>query len=106
LRPLVNAFAQNRFADVTNVDEIVVVGADIEINVHAPADPCTERNCDSSSSAWRQRSPADVIAARAPGDPGRAPFEIFIATRDPDPATPGKAHPATIMVGSPAEVFV
>jgi hypothetical protein len=50
----------------------------------------------------RQRSPADIILARPPRDPGRRPF----LTRHPDPADAFQANPAPIMVGGPAKRLV
>src|SRR6185369_9296296 len=50
----------------------------------------------------RQRSPADVILARPPRDPGRRPF----VTRHPDPADAAQLHPATVVISRPAKFLV
>jgi hypothetical protein len=93
---------QNRFTDKTNVTKVVILRADIELDIHPGADRLSFIN--DTRTAWRQRRPADIIAAGPPRDPGRSPVEI--APREPNPAVIAEIRPATIMVGGPAEVFV
>src|SRR5205823_4626080 len=50
----------------------------------------------------RQRSPADVVVARLPVDPGRSP----LVTRDPFPAVVGVVVPAAVVISRPAERLV
>src|SRR5205085_12247720 len=58
-----NALAQDRFADVANIDKIVVGRTDVEVDVHPGRDrlliPIFAR------AAWRQRRPTHVIPAGA-----------------------------------------
>lgn len=48
---------------------------------------------------WR---PADIILARAPGNPGRGPF----VARHPDPADAPEPKPASVMISRPAKRLI
>ncbi len=50
----------------------------------------------------RQGSPADVVVARLPVDPGRSP----LVAGDPAPAVVGVVIPAAVVIGRPAEGLV
>ena len=63
----------------------------------------TDLDADLEAIAFRtQRSPADIIVAAAPGDPGRSPC----GTRNPAPAEPVVVVPAAIMIDGPGEGLV
>src|SRR5207248_6390088 len=49
-----------------------------------------------------QGSPANIISAGSPCDPGRSPF----ISGNPAPAVILKPDPATIVIGRPTEIFV
>ncbi len=51
---------------------------------------------------WRQRCPADVIAALTPRHPCWSPF----AARHPHPAVVRQVHPATVVIHDPAKGLV
>src|ERR1700682_1161321 len=94
--------AQDRLADVANLDKVVVGWADIEIDIDTSADWLAFVN--NSGASRRQGRPADVITAGTPGNPGRTPVEI--AAGKPDPAVISQAGPPSIVIGRPAEVFI
>jgi hypothetical protein len=96
------AIPQDRFTDKANVTEVVILRADIELDVHAGPDRLSF--IDDARTARRQRRPANVVATGSPRDPGRSPVQV--APREPEPAVIGEIRPATIVVGCPAEIFV
>ena len=98
-----DALAQNRLTDVAYIDEVVVSGADIELDIHLARDGTALID---GFVRGRQRRPSDILVAGAPGNPSRTPFHIFVTTGNPDPALTLKTRPASVVVGGPTEVFV
>jgi hypothetical protein len=94
--------AQNRFADVTDLAEIIIFRADIVLDVYLRTDRRALIN--DTRSARRQRRPADVITASPPRNPCGAPVQIL--SGKPDPAITRKIRPAAIMISGPAEILV
>ncbi len=92
------AVLAGRAAEVAVFDEVEPGRTDSEGDLHPriPAAPAVGERFG------RQRRPADVAAAFAPGDPCRRPF----MTRHPDPAVAAQQRPAPVVVGGPAEGFV
>jgi hypothetical protein len=79
-------------------DECVLIRANVVIIVRPIVDPVAAVK----SRFGREWRPADVILARAPGNPRRAPLNA----RHPDPADPAKPHPSPVMVGGPAKRLI
>ena len=90
--------AQHRRAEIAVFAEGIGQGANVVVAIH----PYADARLRLKDRIGRQRRPADVIIALAPGDPCRAPFVI----RLPDPAVIFQANPAAIMVGDGAEILV
>src|SRR5205807_1863173 len=86
-----NPLPENGLTDVADIDEVVVGRSDVEIDVHPGGDGALVPILTGASRG--QRRPADIIAARAPRDPCRAPF----APRHPDPAATAQPDPATVV---------
>src|SRR5947209_587237 len=82
LRDGTDMAAQNRFADVADLNKIVISRTDVVSDINITADlaafidrfPC-----------GRERCPPDVLVAGAPGNPSRSPLEFLVASGDPDP---------------------
>ena len=98
----VDVAAQNRLAYETNIDKIIVSWTNIEFDIDASAN--RSAFIDNSAAARRQRSPANLIAAGAPGNPGRSPFQI--AAREPNPSKIFDLRPATVVISRPTKVFI
>ena len=97
----VKPFPQERLSDITDIDEVVIRRADIEIYVDACVDRSAFINQLAPAARW-QRRPADIIATRAPRNPGRSPF----TTRHPEPAAVLQPDPASVVISGPTEIFV
>lgn len=78
--------------------ERILVRADVVVAVG----PVVDAAAPIEARFGRQRRPADIILARAPGDPGRRP----LIARHPDPADGLQPHPAPVMISRPAERLV
>src|SRR4029077_1744741 len=94
--------AQDRFADVADLAEIVIFRPDIEFDVHLRADRPALIN--DARTAGRQRRPADIITASPPRDPCGTPVQIL--SRKPGPTVIREIRPAAIMISGPAEILV
>ena len=91
---------QDRFADIADVNKVVVERPNIKCQVDLASNGVSFVNAFSSH--WRQRRPADVITARPPGDPRWPPF----VSGHPDPPVIDQLSPAPIVIGRPAKVFI
>jgi hypothetical protein len=97
-----DVIAENRFTDVANLAEIVILRADIELDIHLRTNRPSFIN--DARTAWRQRRPADIIATSPPRDPRWAPIEVL--SGEPDPSIIREVRPTPIMIGGPTEILI
>ena len=97
-----NALAQDRFADVADVDKIVVGRADIKDEIDIDAERLAF--IDDPRAARRKRRPTHYPGAVTPGNPGWPPFQI--GSGEPDPAVIGESSPPAVVISGPTEIFV
>ena len=82
-------------AEFSGRDKRILVRTDVVIIIG----PIVDAGALIESRFRRQRRPADVIVAFAPGNPGRRP----LITRNPNPADSAQARPAAVVIRGPAE---
>ena len=102
LRGSKNALAQDRFADVADVDKIVIGRSDIKDEIDVDANRLAFK--DDPRAARRNRRPTDYAGAVTPGNPGWPPFQI--GSGEPNPAVIGEFGPATVVISGPTEILV
>src|SRR5439155_18706384 len=94
--------AQDWFTDVANFAKVVIFRPNIELDVYLRTDRPPLIN--DARTAWRQRRPANIIAAGSPGNPCRAPVQIV--SGKPSPPIVCEIRPATVMISGPAKILV
>src|SRR4029077_16413983 len=99
LRNIDNSGTQDRLANVTDVNEIVVSGANVEFDVQMAGEGPAFVNYFCFRGQWR---PTSIAATDTPGHPARPPF----ITGSPDPAVIRQPDPTSIMVSGPPEILV
>lgn len=96
-----DSLAQDWLADVLHINEVVGKRPDVELSVD-PAGNLSPLPIDGVLGGRRQRRPADIFIACAPGNPGRPPF----FARHPHPAVVRDTGPSSIMVGCPSKILI
>ncbi|MEN3370133.1 MAG: hypothetical protein V7609_2276 [Verrucomicrobiota bacterium] len=79
-------------------NERVLIGADVVITIR----PIVDAAAAIEARFRRQGRPADIVFARAPGNPGRRPF----VARHPNPADAAESQPASVVISRPAKGLV
>lgn len=85
-------------AEFVTRDKRILVRPDVVIIIR----PIVDSAAPVEARFRRQGRPADVILARAPGNPGRRPF----VPGHPDPTDASQAQPAAIMIGGPTKRLI
>lgn len=82
-------------AEFSGRNEAILVRTDVVVTIG----PIVDAGVLIESGLWRQRRPADIIVALAPGYPGWGP----LIARNPNPTNAAQTRPASVVIGCPTE---